>query len=143
MGILRGLVPGKSGTSPMPRHSRGRLRQPVLGKIIYPFGSSKEGQDTWRGVVIKAKEGSAVQSLRPGRVVYAGRLPGYGRTVIVDHTNFYMSVYTGLSVLQRQVGEQIRVGDVIGMTGTLESGEKGLYLEVRHLGKPIDPMTSW
>jgi septal ring factor EnvC (AmiA/AmiB activator) len=39
-------------------------------------------------------------------------------------------------------GATVRGGDVLGASGSLESGETGLYFELRYMGRPINPQ-SW
>jgi septal ring factor EnvC (AmiA/AmiB activator) len=77
----------------------------------------------------------------PGRVVFADWLRGFGNLVIVDHDSGYMSLYANNEAVYRQVGDSVRTGDPVASVGsTGGSPETGLYFELRHLGKPFDPL---
>ena len=43
-----------------------------------------------------------------GEVAFAGKLPGYGRTAIVDHGDHYYTVYGWLGSLNVENGEKIQ-----------------------------------
>ncbi|MCS4533059.1 murein hydrolase activator EnvC family protein [Neisseria montereyensis] len=120
---------------------QGRLRRPVGGSITGRFGQSRPGGGTWKGVFF-ATSGAAVRSIAAGTVAYAGFLEGYGNTVVVDHGDDYVSVYSGLNSLSVGSGSHIGSGQTIGSSGSLPSGEKGLYLEIRYRRQPMNPL-SW
>lgn len=124
------------------RRLQGHMKLPVAGQLTGRFGSRREEGSTWKGVFISASPGQAVRSVADGRVAYASYLRGFGNTVIVDHGGNYLTVYTGLSSIGRNSGSSIRAGDTLGSSGTLESGETGLYFEIRYMGRPVNPM-SW
>ncbi|BEV73566.1 MULTISPECIES: murein hydrolase activator EnvC [unclassified Paludibacterium] len=123
------------------RSLQGRMKLPVTGEIAGRFGSMRNEGTTWKGVFIHASRGQAVHVVADGRVVYADALRGFGNAVIVDHGGNYLTVYTGLSAIGRGVGDAVKAGDSLGSTGALDSGEAGLYFEIRYLGKPINPLT--
>ena len=124
------------------RRLQGRMKLPVAGQLTGRFGGRREEGSTWKGVFISASPGQAVRSVADGRVAYASYLRGYGNTVVVDHGGNYLTVYTGLSSVGRSSGNNVRAGDTLGSSGTLESGETGLYFEIRYMGRPVNPM-SW
>ncbi|TDR81578.1 septal ring factor EnvC (AmiA/AmiB activator) [Paludibacterium purpuratum] len=120
---------------------QGRMKLPVTGEIAGRFGTMRNEGTVWKGVFIHAGRGQAVHVVADGRVVYADALRGFGNAVIVDHGGNYLTVYTGLSVVGRGVGDAVKAGDSLGSTGALDSGEPGLYFEIRYLGKPVNPLT--
>lgn len=120
---------------------QGRLPLPVQGKIAGQFGSKRESGGTWRGLFIETAP-TSVKSIAQGTVSYAGNLPGYGNTVIIDHGGSYMSVYTGLSSIGVGVGREISESQSIGTSGTLPAGEQGLYFELRYRNQTMNPR-SW
>ena len=83
-----------------------------------------------------------MRAVADGSIVYADALRGFGNAVIIDHGGNYMTVYTGLSSIGRSSGQRVSAGDTVGLTGSLDSGETGLYFELRHMGRPINPQ-SW
>ncbi|MBP6563649.1 MAG: peptidoglycan DD-metalloendopeptidase family protein, partial [Neisseriaceae bacterium] len=119
---------------------QGQIQLPVQGKLIGRYGTPKPSGGSWKGLFI----GTAPQSVAvvaSGEVAYANDLQGYGQTVIVDHGNNYLSVYTGLSQISVSVGQHLNNRQKIGVTGALASGETGLYFEIRYLSQAINPLT--
>lgn len=118
---------------------RGHLPWPVRGRMLKTYGSSRfEGR--WDGVLIGAGAGQEVRAVAGGRVVYAAWLRSYGLLTIVNHGNGYMTVYAFNESLYKDVGANVKAGEVIASVG--QSGgqsEPGLYFEIRQQGKPLDP----
>jgi septal ring factor EnvC (AmiA/AmiB activator) len=121
---------------------RGRLALPVAGQVISRFGAPRaDGGLHWRGLQIAARAGEVVRAIAPGRIVYADWLRGFGNLLIIDHGDGYMSLYGNNETLVRRVGDMVRGGDPIATVGsTGGSGEPGVYFELRHQGKPFDPL---
>jgi septal ring factor EnvC (AmiA/AmiB activator) len=122
---------------------RGRLALPVRGELASRFGSPRQdGGLTWKGLFIAARPGEEVRAVAAGRVVYADWLRGFGNLLIIDHGDRYMSLYGYNETLFRQVGDVIRGGERIAAVGnTGGHPDSGLYFEMRHEGRPFDPMT--
>lgn len=122
---------------------RGTLALPVRGELGGRFGSPRsDGGITWKGVFIAARGGDEVKAVAAGRVVYADWLRGFGNMLIIDHGDSYMTLYANAESLLKQVGETIRGGDAIATVGNSGgNAESGLYFEMRHAGKPFDPLT--
>lgn len=121
---------------------KGRLALPVAGDIANRFGQPRaDGGLQWRGITIVARQGQEVRSVAPGRVVFADWLRGFGNLLIVDHGDGYMTLYGNNESLLRRVGDPVRGGDPVATVGSSGgSGQAGLYFELRHQGKPIDPL---
>ena len=122
---------------------RGQLALPVRGELAGRFGSPRsDGGTTWKGLLLAAKGGEAVRAVAGGRVVYADWLRGFGNLLIIDHGEGYMSLYGHNETLLKRVGDDIGGGDAVATVGNSGGGEEsGLYFELRHQGKPFDPMT--
>lgn len=133
---------GKSDGNPFSAQ-RGTLALPVRGELGGRFGSPRaDGGVTWKGLFIAAKPGAEVRAVAGGRVVYADWLRGFGNLLIVDHGDSYMTLYANAEALLKQVGEIISGGDTIATVGNSGgNAESGLYFEMRHEGKPFDPLT--
>lgn len=131
---------------PMPSDARlagrkGSLRLPVAGAVRGRFGSPREGGGTWRGVFIRAVQGTPVKAIASGRVVFADWMRGFGNLLIVDHGDGYLSIYGNNDALLKRVGQAVRGGDALAAVGNSGGNpETGLYFELRHQGQPIDPM---
>lgn len=120
---------------------RGKLALPVAGSIDARFGDVKSvGRLRWNGLFIRAAIGTAVRAIADGEVVYADWLQGFGMLVILDHGDNFMTLYGGNRDLTVRVGDWIETGQRIATVG--DSGgqmHSGLYLEVRHNAKPVNP----
>lgn len=121
---------------------KGKLRLPVRGELSNRFGSPRsDGGLTWKGLFITARAGEEVRAIAAGRVIFADWLRGFGNLLIIDHGNAYMSLYGNNESLYKRVGEAIRGGDPIATVGnTGGNTNSGLYFELRHEGKPLDPL---
>ncbi len=123
---------------------KGRLKLPTRGELQGRFGRPREdGGVTWKGLFIRADVGQTVKAVADGRVVYADWLRGFGNLLIVDHGGGYMSLYGNNDSLLKQVGERTQSGETVASVGSSGGAlESGVYFELRHEGKPFDPM-SW
>jgi len=119
---------------------KGKMSAPVKGRIRNLFGSRRQGQVSWKGIVIDGAEGDPVNSIAPGRVLYADWLRGFGLVAIVDHGEGYMSVYGHNQALLKQAGDDVRQGERIALVGRSGGQEyPNLYFEIRHKGKALNP----
>jgi murein hydrolase activator len=121
---------------------RGKLKLPARGELAGRFGAPREdGGLTWKGIFIKAESGQSVRAVADGQVVFADWLRGFGNLLILDHGNGYMSLYGNNESLLKSVGEKTRAGENIASVGSTGGAlESGVYFELRHEGKPFDPM---
>lgn len=128
------MRPGKEG------RVGGKLMWPVSGKVVRGFGYYTDPKYGVRikssGIDISAPYGEEVVAADRGKVVYAGRLEGYGNVVILEHEGFF-TVYANLRRVSVRLNEKVKKGQRIG-----EVGRRPLHFEVR-LGsgrKAVDPM---
>jgi septal ring factor EnvC (AmiA/AmiB activator) len=123
---------------------KGRLALPVRGELVNRFGSPRpDGGPAWKGVFIIARAGDEVRAVAGGRVVFAEWLRGFGNLLILDHGGAYMSLYGNNETLYGRVGDEVQAGVAIATVGnTGGNAESGLYFELRHQGRPLDPL-SW
>ncbi len=121
---------------------RGRLRLPVRGELTNRFGSPRSDSGmSWSGLFIRAPEGQDVKAVAAGRLVFADWLRGFGNLAVIDHGTGYMSVYGNNDALLKQVGDKVQGGETVASVGNSGGNpESGLYFELRHRGKPFDPM---
>ena len=125
---------------------KGKLPMPVSGKVVSYYGKvvhPKFNTVTFNnGIVIEAPFGSEVKSVYKGKVVYVGRLKGYGEVLIIDHEGGFYTLFAHLSEAVKKKNAAVEKGDVVGLVG--DSGLRqlsGLYFEIRQKGVPRDPMT--
>lgn len=122
---------------------RGQLCLPVAGEVTAKFGSRRgDGSGPgWKGLFIRAAEGSPVKAIADGRVVFAEWLRGFGNLIIIDHGNQYLTIYGNNQALLKRPGDQVKSGEVIASAGnTGGNRESGLYFEMRHQGRAFDPL---
>jgi septal ring factor EnvC (AmiA/AmiB activator) len=120
----------------------GRLVLPVKGEITNQFGATRpESTVVWKGLFIRTSNGQTVKAIAAGRVVFADWLRGFGNLLIIDHGGAYMSLYGNNETLYKQVGDELRGGDVIATVGNSGgNSDSGLYFELRHESHPLDPL---
>lgn len=128
---------------------RGRLSLPVAGQITQRFGSRYgEGDLRRQGITIAVSEGTPVQAVHPGRVVFSDWLRGTGLLVIIDHGEGYMSLYGANQALSKQAGDWVNAGDIISTSGLGnellrgqggDQARPGVYFEIRHHGTAQNP----
>ncbi len=123
---------------------QGKLALPVKGEITNHFGATRpDSTVVWKGLFIKTTTGQMVKAVAAGRVVFADWLRGFGNLLIVDHGNAFMSLYGNNETLYKQVGDELRGGDTVATVGNSGGNtDSGLYFELRHESKPLDP-TKW
>lgn len=119
-----------------PEPNKGRLLPPVQGSVISQF--KEKGQN---GIEIKAPMETEVRAILPGKVLYADWFKGFGNMVIIDHGDHTFTVSAYCSHLLKKEGDPVSQGEAIARVGSAGS-LKGpcLYFEIRHRGKPQDPM---
>lgn len=120
-------------------------RWPLLGDIASgfgyrqsPFGGGREFHD---GLDIAAGTGTPIVAAGSGRVVFAGWLLGYGRTVIIDHGYGYRSQYSHASSIVVGRGRTVKKGECIaGVGSTGRSTGPHLHFMISVNGKLVDPL---
>lgn len=122
---------------------KGKLALPVAGEILRKFGQKRDGGGpAWKGLFIRARQGQDIRAVGSGQVAFADWLRGFGNLLIVDHGGGFLSLYSNNESLYKQAGDPVRAGDVVATVGaTGGQDEPGLYFELRHQGKPFDPLT--
>lgn len=112
------------------------LRWPVQGKVISTFN----GQ-TQKGIDIAGNRGTPVKAAAAGVVEYAGEeLRGYGKLVLIKHSNSTMTAYAYNDSLKVVNGQKVQAGQTIAAMG--DSGTTGvkLHFEVRVNSKAVNPL---
>lgn len=121
-------------------------RKPVVGEVEFTsgFGVRSDpflGRPAMHpGLDFRAQTGDPVRVTANGKVTNAGWAGGYGRMVEVDHGNGLVTRYGHLSEINVKVGQQVRIGDVVGQVGsTGRSTGPHLHYETRIDGEAVDP----
>jgi murein DD-endopeptidase MepM/ murein hydrolase activator NlpD len=93
-----------------------------------------------KGMDIAMPVGTNVAAARAGEVAFAGEVPGYGLTVVINHPDQISTRYAHLSEIGVAVGQSVADGQVIarsGATGRVTGPH--LHFEVINAGEPVDP----
>jgi len=78
-----------------------------------------------------------VNPAAPGNVVYAGEgLRGYGKLIIIKHSDMLLSAYANNDKLLVNVGQSVDQTDVISRLGV----DGTMYFEIRKDGNPVNPI---
>jgi len=124
---------------------KGLLNMPVKGKVANAFGPYRDMQfnvENFRsGIDITADRGEPIRAIYGGKVLYAKWFKGYGNVVIIDHGENYYTIYAHIEEVFKSKDETVEEGEVVATVGDTGSrtGSK-LYFELRHHGKPLDPL---
>jgi lipoprotein NlpD len=109
---------------------------PAPGKVIEGFDGPRN-----KGIDIAGNEGAPIQAAADGEVVYVGSaVRGYGNLVIVRHTDEFITAYAHNSKVVVQEKQQVKRGQKIAELGRSDADRPKLHFEVRHQGKPVDPI---
>ncbi|GAB1266356.1 peptidoglycan DD-metalloendopeptidase family protein [Aurantivibrio infirmus] len=139
--INRSSNPPKKPPVPIkPRIQKTRLewQWPVNGTLLATFSGP---QSLNNGIDIGAKKGEPVFAAAAGTVVYAGDgLRGYGNLLILKHNDNYLSAYAHNQRLTVAEGDSVKAGQKIAEIGSSGTNNDKLHFEIRHDGKPVDPL---
>src|SRR5215210_3005300 len=121
-------------------------RKPVIGEVEFTSGFGVRSDPflgrpaMHTGLDFRAATGDPVRVTANGKVLSSGWMGGYGRMVEVDHGNGLSTRYGHLSEINVKVGDQIKIGQVIGEVGsTGRSTGPHLHYETRIDGEAVDP----
>ncbi len=86
---------------------------PVKGKVITSFGQTFNNMVN-KGINIQPYKTQDVLAASSGRVVFlANNFEGFGKTVIIDHGNGFLTVYAKNSEVFVKTGELVQKGNTI------------------------------
>ena len=120
-------------------------KAPTKGWVSSPYGWRNHPVRKKRifhaGLDLAAPKGTAIYSVAPGRVIFAGTRGGYGKVVIIAHENGLSTRYGHCSKLLVKNGQLVKEGQLIakvGATGVATGNH--LHFEVRKNGKTQNPI---
>ncbi len=121
-------------------------RKPVVGEVEFTSGFGVRSDPflgrpaMHTGLDFRAATGDPVRATANGKVVSSGWAGGYGRMIEIDHGNGLSTRYGHLSEIAVKIGDQIKIGQVIGAVGsTGRSTGPHLHYETRIDGDAVDP----
>lgn len=142
--------PFGSATVSKYQYAGGEFANPVEGGTISSkFGprdtfatSNGASSSRWhKSIDIAAPAGTAIKSVKGGKVTANGWVSGYGWTIEVTHDNGYVSMYHHMmNQSSVAVGTEVKQGQTIGNVGsTGNSTGPHLDLTITKDGTPVDP----
>lgn len=114
---------------------------PHSGYITSPYGYRKRFRRMHKGIDIKVYIGDTIRAAFDGKVRLTNyQRRGYGKYVIVRHTNGLETVYGHLSEFLVEPNQYVKAGEPIALGGnTGRSTGSHLHFETRFMGYPINP----
>ena len=127
-----------TNVTPVKPMLRGAWGWPANGAVIAKFGDANA---TGKGIAIGGSEGDPILASADGKVVYAGSgLIGYGKIIIIKHSEEYLSAYGHNETIHVREGEQVGQGDRIASMGRGPGNKPLLHFEIRINGNAVDPL---
>ena len=112
---------------------------PVKGRLSSRFGH-RRGRPH-EGIDIAAAKGTPIYASEAGRVIFSGRMRGYGKVVILKHAGRFRSIYAHASRLLVRKGAFVERGEKIAEVGsTGRSTGPHVHFEIRRSETPQDPL---
>lgn len=136
------MRPARPGNAAAPEPDRARsdagpppYRLPVLGQLVTGMGEVNDGGVRSRGLTLVTRPGAQAIAPTAGKIAFAGPYRDYGQILIIDHGQGWTTLITGLHRVTAQVGDSVRQGDPVGVTG---AERPNITVELRRNGRPVD-----
>ncbi|MCV6604087.1 MAG: peptidoglycan DD-metalloendopeptidase family protein, partial [Porticoccaceae bacterium] len=132
------IKPQPATRNPQPvTNNNWRWQWPVKGRLVRHYDVNKR----FKGVYLHARQGTVVKAAAPGEVVYAGNgLPTYGPSLIIKHSDTYLSFYALNRKLLVKEGDRVAAGQKLAEVGGDLSNRDRIYFEIRRNGQSTDPI---
>ncbi|VBB47961.1 Peptidase M23 [uncultured Paludibacter sp.] len=113
--------------------------RPVTGVVASTF----DPQEGKFGISVITSPQENVLSVLEGTIVNAAFTFDYGWIISVQHDNDYLSIYKNNNKLLKRIGDFVKAGESIAVTGNEDGKKSGnhFYFELWQKGKPIDPQS--
>ena len=113
---------------------------PLEGKVISIFGMRRSSTLN-KGIDIQAPQGTDVLAAKSGQVSFIHEgLPGFGKTIILEHGDGFATVYAYVGQILVHQGERVTQRQVIARVGaTGRTQVPALHFEVRRNQRPQNP----
>ena len=110
----------------------------------YIYEGKEVDRQVHLGFDLAVTERIPVPAAHDGRVIHAGDLGIYGNCVILDHGLGVQSLYAHLSSIDAKVGDMVKMGQVVGRSGTtgLALGDH-LHFTMLLNGNAVNPVEWW
>ncbi|PIP20646.1 MAG: hypothetical protein COX40_03635 [Candidatus Omnitrophica bacterium CG23_combo_of_CG06-09_8_20_14_all_40_11] len=113
---------------------------PLRGRVIASFGQTFNDMIN-KGINIQSVKSQDIIASRSGKVIFYGsNLDNFGKTVIIEHSDGFSTVYARNSEVFVKIGDYVQRGTVIAKVGSSDR-DKNTYLhfEIRKGYIPQNP----
>ena len=118
---------------------RGVFIWPVRGEVSSGFGNRNGHPHD--GIDIRAEKGTPVIASADGEVVYSNHFQGYGKLILIKHSDDYLTAYAHNDENLVKEGKKVQQGDKIAEVGdTGNATGTHLHFEIRQGSTPLDPL---
>ena len=115
-----------------------KWRWPANGTVSGRFSPSRELQ---QGIDIAGRKNASVTAAEAGKVIYSGSgLRGYGKLVIIKHSELFISAYAHNQLLLVKKGDFVKSGQKIAEMGSTPQKKVHLHFQIRYDGRAVDPL---
>lgn len=95
-----------------------------------------------KGIIIAGQPNEPVKASADGSVIYVGTgIDQYKSLVVVKHGGDVVTGYAVNGDVIVKEGDVVKKGQQLAQMGTDATGRGTLEFEIRHAGKPVDPLT--
>lgn len=111
---------------------------PIEGNLSQKYSADRSHY----GIDISAEEGTPFRAVDEGVILYVEWSINFGYVTVVQHVGGIISVYKHASTVEKEVGDVVLKGNILGRigdSGVLSSGSH-LHLEIWKNGTPKDPL---
>jgi len=113
--------------------AKGKLRAPVPGRITRNYGSGE------KGMTVSTRSRAQVIAPYAGRIEFSGAFKNYDNVVILNVGGGYFILMTGMGETYVETGENVRIGEPLGLMPFNAKDASNLYIEFRKNGGTINP----
>ncbi|MFT2089807.1 peptidoglycan DD-metalloendopeptidase family protein [Paraglaciecola sp. 2405UD69-4] len=111
---------------------------PTTRKVSRGFSAKDEGN---KGLDFNGEQGEPIWVSADGKVVYTGdALRGFGKLVIIKHSEDYLTAYAHNDTILVKEQEWVKIGDKIATMGKSGTDKVKLHFEIRYKGKSVNPL---
>lgn len=112
---------------------------PIKGKVIASFGQTYNNMLN-KGINIRVRYLGDVFASRSGKVVFlTNNFRGFGKALVIDHGDGFLTVYTGVREVSIKVGDYVQKNTAIAKVGSSKNKDTYLHFEIRKNHIPQNP----
>ena len=113
---------------------------PIKGRVITAFGGSANNMVN-KGINIQPSSHTEILASRSGKVIFCSdNLPGYGKTIIIEHNDGFSTVYARNASIYVKPGQSVSKGTPIAKAGAGgRNTNTYLHFEIRKNGIAKNP----